>query len=443
MSRSESEPQTACREALPQDEQRYIRMGWLVLGVGLFGFLAWATFAPLDKGVASPGSVTVSGNRKTVQAPASGIIKNIAVREGDRVKAGEVLVQLSQVQAQSQVDSLQDQYLTTLATEGRLLAERDGEPGITFSPLFDAVKDKPRVAEIITLQTQLFASRRLALQSEIDGFRQSMDGIRFQLKGLQDSRANKHLQLSSLREQVNSMKQLAAEGYLPRNRYLEVQRQFAELNSVINETAGRIGHLQKQLQETQQRIDLRFADYQREVRTQLAQTQMDASAFRNKLQMADFDLGNTAITSPVDGTVVGLNIFTHGGVVAAGDRLMDVVPSQASLVVDSRLRVDLIDKVYPGLPVDLMFTAFNQNKTPKIAGTVTLVSADRLVDKSNGQPYYQMQVTVSPEGMNMLSGEEIKPGMPVEVFVKTGSRSLLSYLFKPLVDRAHTSLTEE
>ena len=112
---------------------------------------------------------------------------------------------------------------------------------------------------------------------------------------------------------------------------------------------------------------------------------------------------------------------------------MDVVPSQATLVVDSRLKVDLIDKVYNGLPVDLMFTAFNQNKTPKIPGTVTLVSADRLVDKTNGEPYYQMQVTVSPEGMKMLSGEDIKPGMPVEVFVKTGSRSLLSYLFKPIL----------
>lgn len=443
MSTHIGEPNDSYSEQIPLDERRYTRLGWLALGVGVFGFLAWAAFAPLDKGVASPGSVTVSGNRKTVQAPASGIIKNIVVKDGDKVKAGEVLVQLSQVQAQAQVDSLRDQYYTTLATEGRLLAERDGLSKVTFSPVFAQVKDQPRVAEIIALQTQLFASRRQGLQSEIDGYKQSMDGIRFQLKGLQDSRANKQIQLSSLREQMNSMKQLAADGYLPRNRYLEIQRQFAEVNSSIDETVGRIGQLQKQLQESQQRIDQRFADYQREVRTQLAQTQMDASEFRNKLQMADFDLGNTAITSPVDGTVVGLNIFTQGGVVGAGDHLMDVVPSQATLVVDSRLKVDLIDKVYNGLPVDLMFTAFNQNKTPKIPGTVTLVSADRLVDKTNGEPYYQMQVTVSPEGMKMLNGEDIKPGMPVEVFVKTGSRSLLSYLFKPILDRAHTSLTEE
>ncbi|BEM76860.1 metalloprotease secretion protein [Serratia marcescens] len=443
MSTHVGESQDPYAEEIPQDERRFTRLGWLVVGIGLFGFFIWAAFAPLDKGVASPGSVIVSGNRKTVQAPAGGIIKSILVKEGDRVKAGEMLVQLSQVQAQAQVDSFRVQYYTTLATEGRLLAERDGASQITFSPELLKAKEQPRVGEIIALQTQLFSSRRLGLNSEIDGYKQSMDGVRFQLKGLQDSQANKSIQLSTLREQMNGMKQLATDGYIPRNRYLEVQRQFAEVNGSIDETQGRIGQLQKQLLESRQRIDQRFADYQREVRTQLAQTQMDANEFRNKLEMANFDLGNTAIVSPVDGTVVGLNVFTLGGVVGAGDHLMDIVPSQATLVVDSRLKVDLVDKVYDGLPVDLMFTAFNQNRTPKIPGTVTLISADRLVDKTNGEPYYQMQVTVTPEGMKMLNGDDIKAGMPVEVFVKTGSRSLLSYLFKPILDRAHTSLTEE
>lgn len=425
------------------DERKFTRLGWLVIGIGLAGFFLWASLAPLDKGVASPGSVTVSGNRKTVQSPVGGVIKKIDVKEGDKVKAGEELVQMSQVQAQAQVDSLKDQYYTTLATEGRLLAERDNLNKIHFSSVFDTIKDNPRVAEIIALQIQLFSSRQQALRSEIDGFKQSIDGIRYQLKGLQDSRANKQIQLSSIREQMSSMKQLAAEGYLPRNRYLEAQRQFAEISSSIDETIGRIGQLQKQLLESQQRIAQRYADYQREVRTQLAQTQMDANDFKNKLEMANYDLGNTSIVSPVDGTVVGLSIFTQGGVVGAGDHLMDIVPSEASLVVDSRLKVEMIDRVYNGLPVELMFTAFNQNKTPKIPGTVTLISADRLVDKGTGEPYYQMQVTVTPEGLKMLQGADIKPGMPVEVFVKTGSRSLLSYLFKPILDRAHTSLTEE
>ncbi|HDG9809449.1 TPA: HlyD family type I secretion periplasmic adaptor subunit [Raoultella planticola] len=436
-------PQGNNAEQSSMDERKFTRLGWLVIGIGLVGFFMWASLAPLDKGVASPGSVTVSGNRKTIQSPAGGVVRKIDVKEGDKVKAGEVLVQMSQIQAQAQVDSLKDQYYTTLATEGRLLAERDNLSKIRFSSVFDTLKNNPRVAEIIALQVQLFSSRQQALRSEVDGFKQSIDGIRFQLKGLQDSRVNKQIQLSSIREQMSSMKQLAAEGYLPRNRYLEAQRQFAEINSSIDETIGRIGQLQKQLLESQQRIDQRYADYQREVRTQLAQTQMDANDFKNKLEMANYDLGNTSIVSPVDGTVVGLSIFTQGGVVGAGDHLMDIVPSEAALVVDSRLKVEMIDKVYNDLPVELMFTAFNQNKTPKIPGVVTLISADRLVDKGTGEPYYQMQVTVTPEGLKMLQGADIKPGMPVEVFVKTGSRSLLSYLFKPILDRAYTSLTEE
>ncbi|HED3054309.1 TPA: HlyD family type I secretion periplasmic adaptor subunit [Raoultella ornithinolytica] len=436
-------PQGNSAEQSSTDERKFTRLGWLVIGIGLVGFFMWASLAPLDKGVASPGSVTVSGNRKTIQSPSGGVVRKIDVKEGDKVKAGEVLVQMIQIQAQAQVDSLKDQYYTTLATEGRLLAERDNLSQIRFSPVFDTLKENPRVAEIVALQVQLFSSRQEALRSEVGGFKQSIDGIRFQLKGLQDSRVNKQIQLSSIREQMSSLQQLAAEGYLPRNRYLEAQRQFAEINSSIDETIGRIGQLQKQLLESQQRIDQRYADYQREVRTQLAQTQMDANDFKNKLEMANYDLGNTSIVSPVDGTVVGLSIFTQGGVVGPGEHLMDIVPSEASLVVDSRLKVEMIDKVYNDLPVELMFTAFNQNKTPKIPGVVTLISADRLVDKGTGEPYYQMQVTVTPEGLKMLQGADIKPGMPVEVFVKTGTRSLLSYLFKPILDRAYTSLTEE
>lgn len=426
-----------------KNERYYIRFGWLTIVIGILGFLGWAALTPLDKGVSSSGSVIVSGHRKTVQSPVNGIINSIKVKEGDSVEAGEVLVQLSQTQAQTQLNAIRDRYYTTLASALRLHAEHQGSDNIVLSPELESVQDQPRVAEIIMLQNQLFTSRRQGLKSEIDGYKQSIAGIRDQLKGSLDSRINKKIQLATLHEQMKNMKQLANEGYLPRNRYLDIQRQFAEVSSSIDETQGRIGQLQKQLIETQKKIEQRSADYQREVRTQLAQTQMESLEYKNKLEMADFELVNTAIVAPVDGTVVGLSIFTQGGVVAQGDHLMEIVPSQTPLMVDARLKVDLIDKVYNGLPVDLMFTAFNQNKTPKVSGTVTLISADRLVDKTSGEPYYQMQITVSPEDMKLLHGNDIRPGMPVEVFVKTGERSLLSYLFKPIFDRVHTSMTEE
>ncbi|WP_350304673.1 HlyD family type I secretion periplasmic adaptor subunit [Photorhabdus viridis] len=425
------------------EERYFLRLGWLVIGVGILGFLIWAVLAPLDKGVASSGVVVVDGNRKTVQAPASGIISQIKVVEGETIKAGQTLVQLSQVQAKAQVDALQDQLHTTLATEARLLAEQHGDETLIFPEILQQLQSEPRVKEIIVLQKQLFASRREMLQSDLEGLEQSVKGTDFQIKGLKSSLVSKRVQQAALKEQITNLKSLSDEGYFPRNRYLELLREQAELNSGIAEMVGRAGQLEKQLQETQQRIIQRKADYQREVRTQLADVQVAASEYRNKLDTAQFELTHTSIVAPVDGTVVGLNVFTQGGVVAPGEKLMEILPDQMALEVETRVAVNLADKIGKGMDVDLMFTAFNQNRTPKIEGKVVMVSADRLVDPATNQPYYQMRAVVSPEEMEKLKGLDIRPGMPVEVFVKTGSRSLFSYLFKPLVDRASTSLIEE
>ncbi|MDC9623788.1 HlyD family type I secretion periplasmic adaptor subunit [Xenorhabdus sp. XENO-7] len=428
---------------LPLDANRYLRLGWLVIGIGLLGFFVWAAFAPLDKGVASSGIVVVDGNRKTVQSPANGIIRQILASEGEQVKAGQVLVQLSQVQVNAQIDSLKQQLHTTLATEVRLLAEQQGLEVISFPATLWDQQSEPRIKDILVLQKQLFLSRREMLRSDLAGMQQAEEGLSFQLKGLREALTNKQQQQVSLKEQVTNLRPLTEEGYFPRNRYLELQRSQSELSGSMAEMAGRIGQLEKQRQETRQRIIQRQADYQREVRSQLSDVQVQANELKNKLETAQFDLSHTSITAPVGGSVVGLTVFTQGGVVASGEKLMEILPAQSALEVEARLMVHLIDKVEMGQDVDLMFTAFNQNRTPKVTGKVTVISADRLVDGVTREPYYQMRVRVTPEGMAQLAGLHIKPGMPVEVFVKTGSRSLLSYLFKPLMDRASTSLIEE
>lgn len=425
------------------NEKRYILFGWLVIGIGLVGFLLWAALAPLDRGVASSGEVTVSGNRKVIQAPASGIVRDILIREGQKVKAGEVLLRFDTVEAKGQKESIQEQYITNLAVQQRLIAEQNSAAVIDFTPLRALKLSSPRMNEIITLQQQLFSSRKASLTSELESYKEAIEGLKYQLNGLIASEKNQILQLSSVSEQMNNMRGLAESGYIPRNKYLDMQRQYAQISSIIDETNGHIGQIKKQIIENENRSMQREADYQKDIRAQLAQTQTQVIDNKSKLDSAQLTLANTTITSPVDGYIVGLNIFTQGGVVGAGDHLMDIVPDNAPLIIETRLKVDLIDKVTLGLPVKIMFTAFNQNKTPKIPGEVTMISADRLNDKNNGQPYYQMQVSVTPEGLKMLHADDIKPGMPVEIFVKTGSRSLLNYLFKPIIDRAHTSLTEE
>ncbi|MDX7998771.1 HlyD family type I secretion periplasmic adaptor subunit [Xenorhabdus sp. Reich] len=428
---------------LPLDANRYLRTGWLIIGIGILGFFIWAAFAPLDKGVASSGTVVVDGNRKTVQSPVSGIIRQIQVKEGEYVKAGQVLVQLSQVQVNAQIDSLKQQLYTKLATEARLLAEQQGVDAIVFPPTLLTRQSEPRIHDILALQKQLFLSRREMLRSDLTGMQQAEEGLNAQVKGLREALTSKQQQLISLKEQVTNLRPLTEEGYFPRNRYLELLRNQSELSGNMAEMTGRIGQLEKQRQETQQKVIQRQADYQREVRSQLADVQVLANELKNNLETAQFDLSHTSIIAPVDGSIVGLTVFTQGGVVASGEKLMEILPAQSVLEVEARLMVNLIDKVTVGQDVDLMFTAFNQNRTPKITGNVAVISADRLVDGVTREPYYQMRLRVTPEGMEKLAGLHIKPGMPVEVFVKTGSRSLLSYLFKPLIDRASTSLIEE
>jgi protease secretion system membrane fusion protein len=181
----------------------------------------------------------------------------------------------------------------------------------------------------------------------------------------------------------------------------------------------------------------------KDVRTQLTEVQRDTDALRSRLDASEFLLANSEVRSPVDGTVVGVNVFTNGGVVAAGAKLMEVVPTGEPLEVEGELPVNLVDKVKQGMPVDMAFTAFNQNRTPRIPGTLTFISADRLTNDHTGAPYYRVRAKVTPEGMKQLHNLSVRPGMPVEVFVNAGQRSMMSYLLKPIFDRAHTALTED
>lgn len=426
----------------PQDETRYIRLGWWVIGLGFCGFFLWAAFAPLDKGVSASGTVMVSGHRKVVQAPAHGVINAIHVKEGSHVTAGELLVEMNPVQAQAQLVALQEKQLTLQATGARLQAEEHNNEEIRFPASLTESQD-PRVALVIAHQQQLFTARRQALASELNGYRHATQGAEAELNGLTHSLSSKKQQLATLSEQKRNLKPLADEGYLPRNRYLEIQNQHAAALGEINETQGRIGQLQQRVQELKQQIARRQADYLREVGTQLTDTRLLQAEVAGQLKIAAQEHRYTRITAPVTGIVVGLNVFTEGAVVQPGETLMEVVPRQQPLMVDARLAVNLVDKVHPGLPVELMFTAFNQNTTPRIPGTVTLVSADRLTDPATGESWYTLQIAVSPDGLKIPGNVTIKPGMPVELFVKTGERSLLSYLFKPLTDRLHLSLSEE
>jgi membrane fusion protein, protease secretion system len=425
------------------DTQPYVRLGWWVILAGLGGFMSWASLAPLDKGVPLSGTVTVASNKKAVQHLTGGVIDAILVKEGDTVKAGDVLVRLNAVQAKANAEIVRVQYFSARAAEARLTTERDGNKTMVFPPELQSAKADPRVANNIMLQQQLFSSRQSAIATELSALDENIAGLKQQSAGLEEAHVGKNTQLAFLKEQLDSTRNLAKEGYISRNQQLELERTYSQLSTSASEDISNIGRSQKQISEFKLRRLQRQQEYQKEVRTQLSETQKEADNLANRLAGLDYDLGSVLVKSPVDGTVVAMNIFTHGGVVAPGFRMMDIVPSSDALTVDGQLPVHLIDKVQPNLPVELMFTALNQNTTPKIPGIVTQVSADRLVDEKTGQPYYSMKTMVAPEGMKLLANQQIRPGMPVDMFIKTGERTMLNYLLKPLLDHFKMSMAEE
>ncbi len=428
---------------LQLDDTRYSRLGWLLMLGGFLGFLGWAALAPLDKGVAVSGKVMVSGHRKVVQHPSGGIVERIDVRDGDKVDAGQVLIRLKETPLLGQAQSLRSQFYGSLASEARLNAERDGAASVSFPVELTALVTEPEVASNLVLQRQLFDSRRQALLLDQQGVDESIAGAEAQLRGVRESQASKVLQRTALAEQLQGLRELAREGYIPRNRLLDSERVYAQVLGSISEDYGRIGQLQRQVLEMRLKIRQLAEEYQKEVRTQLADTRVRTEDLRNRLASAEFELANSQLRAPVAGIVVGLDVFTEGGVIKPGQALMEIVPQGEPLLVEARVPVELADKVHPGLPVELMFSAFSQSTTPRVAGEVTLVSADRQVDERTDEPYYTLRAQVSDAGMAQLAGLQIRPGMPVEAFVRTGERSMLNYLFKPLLDRTHMALVEE
>lgn len=426
------------------DASGYGRLGWLVVLLGVGGFLLWATLAPLEKGVPMPGTVAKEGNRKTIQHQNGGIVKDILVQDGDIVKAGQLLVRMSDIAPKSQVEVARVQYLAARAAEARLIAERDGK-AIVFPASLQEYKNDPRTAEVFEVQQQLKNARESALKNELAAVDENIAGLRAQTRGLEESRESKVQQLGLLKEQVENMRDLAKDGYIARSRLLEVERTYAQVNGAISEDIGNISRGQRQVLELSLRRVQRAQEYQKEVRSALYDAQKEADALSGRMLSLDYDLANAEIRAPVGGIVVGLNVFTRGGVVAPGARLLDIVPADDGLVVEGLLPVNLIDRVHTKLPVELIFSAFNSNRTPHIDGVVEQVAADRTVDERTGAATYKVRVKVTPAGTRMIAQHQmdVRPGMPVEIFVKTGERTMMNYLLKPVIDRAKTSLSEE
>jgi protease secretion system membrane fusion protein len=428
----------------PKDQVgRAGRVGLWALGLGFGGFLLWAGLAPLDEGVPAQGMVTIDTKSKAVQHLSGGIIKEVLVKEGQQVKEGQLLLKLDEAAARANYETARQRYMGLRAMEGRLSAEQRSLGKITWHPDLRDVMGDPLIRQMVMTQEQLFDSRRASLRADLQSIEESIQGQEGLLQAYNAMIGNRRNTLALLNEELKNTTGLVKEGYAPRNRQLELERMVSETNSSIAELIGNITRAQRSIAELRQRVIARQQEYRKEVETQIADVGREVSADVEKFRAAKDDLGRIEIKSPAAGQVVGLAFQTVGGVIGPGQKLMDIVPSSQTLLLEARVAPHMIDRVQADLPVDVRFSSFAHSPQLVVEGKVASVSADLLIDAHTGAGYFLARVAVTPEGMKKLGKRQMQAGMPVEVIFITGERSLLTYLLHPLTKRVSASMKEE
>lgn len=421
------------------------RVGVWALALGVVGFLVWAVLAPLDEGVPSAATVTIDTKRKSVQHLSGGIVRDVLVKEGDVVKEGQVLMRLDEAATLANRVAIRQRYLTFRAMQGRLLAEQAGRDTIAFHPDLQAASADLQIKSVMQTQQQLFTARRAALQADLAAINQSALAQQEQITASEAVLVKRKQQLRLLEEELEKSRPVVAEGYLPRNRLLELERSVADVQAAIADLMGTVAKAGRSVNELRQRAIARQQQDRKEVESELTDVVREVEGDALKLASVENDLRRTELIAPVAGQVVGLAVQTVGGVIQAGQKVMDVVPLDEPLLLEAKIEPHLIDRVRAGLPTDVRFNAFSHSPQLVVGGVVQSVSSDLLTEQQGGATfsYYLARVQVTPEGMKVLGARRMQPGMPAEVVIKTGERSLLTYLLSPLVKRVAASMTEE
>jgi epimerase transport system membrane fusion protein len=443
MSNAKTPPESADVTA----ERRLRRMGIAVVAAIFGGIGLWAAFAPLSSAAIGSGVVSVEMYRKTVQHLEGGIVREIKVRDGQLVSAGEVLVTLEDTQPKAQVEGLRGQLFALLAREARLVAQRDGLSRVNFpQELVDARSD-PRAADAMQVQVQTFSVRRQSHDGEVMLYERQIQQLRAKASGLVAQKKSRDRLVDSYESERVDFEALVKQGYAERQRVREMERNVAQTQGQQGSLVADLAATEFQVSETQVKILQLGKELQREVAKELAEVQSELSAVREKVRALDDMVTRTVVRAPESGMVLGLTVHTLGAVIKPGERILDIVPQNAKLVVEAQLSPQDIDQVRIDQLAEVRFPAFKQRELPRIDGRLISVSGDRLVDDNEGRkvPYYLARVEISAESLQALTKAklELVPGMPAEVLIYTGERTFLKYLIAPLTDTVARSFRQD
>jgi HlyD family type I secretion membrane fusion protein len=421
--------------------------GLVIVGVFVGGFGTWAAVAPLESAAIAPGIIGVSTERRTVQHMEGGIVDEILVVDGDQVTAGQTLIVFDDTASRALLDLLEGQYRSAVTLNARLEAERDGRSAIRWPDwLLAEVAAEAEAggdaAQVMATQERIFRARAVSLANQRAIYQRRIEQLREEAAGLEGELETQDRRRALLAEELEGVRELVARGLEPKPRLLEMERAETQIvgDSVRNQ--ARIASIGRTIDETRLVIDELGNVQLAEVVAELREVETRLSDLRERLAAARDVAERTRVTAPVAGTVMDLQVFTQGGVVAAGQRLMDVVPANDRLIIEARVAPNDIETIALGLPAQVRLTAYSQLGAPRLTGHVFRISADRLADPRTGASWYEARIALDPDQPG-LSSLALVPGMPAEVMIVTGARTPIDYLLKPIVDSLGRALREE
>jgi membrane fusion protein, epimerase transport system len=412
----------------------------LLLTFGIFG--TWSFIAPIDSSALAVGTVSVKNHRKTVQNLDGGIISKLLVKDGDAVKAGDNLLILDDTQIKAQLEMLGGQFITQKSLSDRLKAESNQWPKIKFSPELLAMNDE-RVQEAIQGQTHIFTSRKNTYTGEIKVLQQRIQQLNAKIEGLNAQKESKQNLAVSYAEEIKDLKELLAEGFADKQRLRDLERNHTQVSGEIATLTSEIASTQMQRGETELEILQTEKKFQEDVANQQEKANAELFDITERLRAVKDKASQTLIKAPVSGVVFNLSIYTEGGVISPGKPILDIVPKDEDLIINAQLSPLDIDNVKIGSIAEVRFSAFKSKTTPTMEGVVSKVSADSLVNEDTKSQYYLAIIDLTADSQKKLGDLKLVPGMPAEVLINTGERTLFEYLMQPITDAFARSFIEE
>ena len=425
-------------EATAGDPSRDIRLGTTIAVLFFVLFLGWAAFVPLDAGVHALGQIAVAGNRQSVQHRDGGVITAIHVREGQHVRAGEVLIELSAPELRASERALTSDYLTLLAQRARLFAERAGQRDFAPPPEFATLSpaDREIAAQVLALQRSEMRARSGAVAAQQSVLGQRAGQLAQQQTGYARQRQALIEQQRLIAEELAGLKSVAEKGFASMNRVRALERAQADLKGQEAQMVAEHARAGEGIGETRMQSLSVSRGRLEQVETDLKETQSKLSEVLPKLVATREQLEHSQVRAPATGQVVGLQVFTVGGVVAPGQKLMDIVPDGRELVIQAQISPTDADDAYKGQKAQIRFSSVHNRTLPLISGTVRTVSADSFSDENSGRSYFRLEIVVPPAELNrvrsVLGSGELRPGLPVEAVLQVRKRTALQYLLEPL-----------